>query len=61
MALKRYPNGIHEPFFFQKRAPDPRPDFIETSQSPKVEQGGSVATARKRQGESMLPTPRLGC
>ena len=30
MALKRYPNGIHEPFFFQKRAPESRPEWIET-------------------------------
>ena len=30
MALKRYPNGAGSDFFFQKRAPDPRPDWIET-------------------------------
>jgi bifunctional non-homologous end joining protein LigD len=28
MVMKRYPNGIHGPFFFMKRAPSPRPDFI---------------------------------
>jgi bifunctional non-homologous end joining protein LigD len=28
MVMKRYPNGIHGPFFFMKRAPLPRPDFI---------------------------------
>ena len=28
-VLVRYPNGIHEPFFYQKRAPDARPDWIE--------------------------------
>src|SRR5215831_9040291 len=27
--LKRYPNGINEEFFYQKRAPQSRPDWIE--------------------------------
>src|SRR5215831_9097511 len=31
MALKRYPNGISADFFFQKRAPTPRPEWIETA------------------------------
>jgi bifunctional non-homologous end joining protein LigD len=30
MALKRYPNGADGQFFFQKRAPQSRPDWIET-------------------------------
>jgi bifunctional non-homologous end joining protein LigD len=30
MVMKRYPNGIHGKFFFMKRAPEPRPDWIET-------------------------------
>ena len=29
-VLVRYPNGIDQEFFFQKRAPDSRPDWIET-------------------------------
>ena len=28
MVMKRYPNGALEEFFFQKRAPSPRPDYI---------------------------------
>ena len=28
MVMKRYPNGIHGPFFFMKRAPSPRPESI---------------------------------
>jgi bifunctional non-homologous end joining protein LigD len=28
MVMKRYPNGIHGPFFFMKRAPTPRPSSI---------------------------------
>lgn len=30
MVMKRYPNGIEGKFFFMKRAPDSRPDWIET-------------------------------
>jgi bifunctional non-homologous end joining protein LigD len=30
MVMKRYPNGAAGPFFFMKRAPQPRPVWIET-------------------------------
>jgi bifunctional non-homologous end joining protein LigD len=30
MVMKRYPNGIRGKWFFMKRAPSPRPDWIET-------------------------------
>ena len=30
MVMKRYPHGAAGEFFFMKRAPSPRPDFIET-------------------------------
>jgi bifunctional non-homologous end joining protein LigD len=30
MVMKRYPNGATGEFFFQKRAPVPRPEWIET-------------------------------
>src|SRR3954454_17834189 len=30
MVMKRYPNGVAGEFFFMKRAPEPRPDWIET-------------------------------
>jgi bifunctional non-homologous end joining protein LigD len=29
MVMKRYPDGAHGEFFFQKRAPVPRPDWID--------------------------------
>src|SRR5262245_65469799 len=29
MVMKRYPHGASGPFFFMKRAPTPRPDWIE--------------------------------
>lgn len=30
MVMKRYPNGIAGDFFFMKRAPTPRPDWVQT-------------------------------
>jgi bifunctional non-homologous end joining protein LigD len=30
MVMKRYPNGAHGKCFFMKRAPEPRPEWIET-------------------------------
>jgi bifunctional non-homologous end joining protein LigD len=32
MVMKRYPDGIEGKWFFMKRAPSPRPDWIETCQ-----------------------------
>ncbi|MDQ6892156.1 MAG: non-homologous end-joining DNA ligase [Acidobacteriota bacterium] len=29
MVMKRYPHGAHGEFFFMKRAPSPRPDWVE--------------------------------
>jgi DNA ligase D-like protein (predicted polymerase) len=31
-VLVRYPNGIHDEFFYQKRAPQSRPDWIEVAE-----------------------------
>lgn len=30
MVMKRYPNGIHGKWFFMKRTPTPRPEWLET-------------------------------
>ena len=30
MVMKRYPNGAGEEFFFQKRIPEPHPEWVET-------------------------------
>jgi bifunctional non-homologous end joining protein LigD len=34
MVMKRYPHGAHGDFFFMKRAPAPRPDWIRTCRIP---------------------------
>lgn len=30
MQMKRYPNGVEGDFFYQKRVPDPHPDWLDT-------------------------------
>ena len=30
LTLKRYPNGVEEPYFYEKQSPSHRPDWIET-------------------------------
>ena len=34
MIMKRYPNGIEGKFFFLKRAPEHRPDWVQTCAIP---------------------------
>src|SRR3954468_2282835 len=34
MVMKRYPQGAHGEFFFQKRAPMPRPEWIDVCTIP---------------------------
>ena len=60
MVMKRYPNGAAGPFFFMKRAPSPRPAWIETCA---IEHGsGSVIDFPIVQDvPSLLWLVNLGC
>ena len=60
MVMKRYPNGIAGEFFFMKRAPSPRPEWIETCS---IEHGsGSVIDFPViRDLASLLWVINLGC
>ena len=60
MVMKRYPNGAAGKFFFMKRAPSPRPDWIETCA---IEHGsGSVIDFPMVQDlASLLWVVNLGC
>ena len=60
MVMKRYPHGAAGPFFFMKRAPTPRPDWIETCA---IEHGsGSVIHFPMVQDlASLLWVVNLGC
>jgi bifunctional non-homologous end joining protein LigD len=60
MVMKRYPNGAHGKCFFMKRAPEPRPEWIETCA---IEHGsGSIIDFPMVQDlASLLWVVNLGC
>src|SRR3954469_24793279 len=60
MVMKRYPHGAYGDFFFMKRAPSPRPDWIETCA---IEHGsGSVIDFPMVQDlPALLWVVNLGC
>jgi bifunctional non-homologous end joining protein LigD len=60
MVMKRYPEGIEGGFFFMKRAPRPRPEWIETVRV--VHRSGNVIDFPLIQGlASLLWVVNLGC
>jgi bifunctional non-homologous end joining protein LigD len=59
MVMKRYPNGAAGDFFFQKRAPEPRPDWIEIC--PIEHRAGMVQFPIVRDLASLLWIVNLGC
>jgi bifunctional non-homologous end joining protein LigD len=59
MVMKRYPNGISGDFFFMKRAPSPRPDWIETC---RIQHGtGLIDFPMVQDLASLLWVVNLGC
>jgi bifunctional non-homologous end joining protein LigD len=42
LTMKRYPNGVAAPFFYEKQCPRPRPPFVETSSVARHHQPGSI-------------------
>ncbi|MBI4529306.1 MAG: DNA polymerase domain-containing protein [Deltaproteobacteria bacterium] len=60
MVMKRYPNGIAGDFFFMKRAPSPRPEWIETC-SIEHASGNVIHFPVVRDLSSLLWVINLGC
>jgi bifunctional non-homologous end joining protein LigD len=60
MVMKRYPNGVSGEFFFMKRAPSPRPDWIETC-SIKHGSGNIIDFPMVQDLASLLWVVNLGC
>ena len=58
--LVRYPNGIGADFFYQKRAPDPRPDWIEVVQI-RFPSGRSADEVVPRHAADLAWLANLGC
>lgn len=60
ITMKRYPNGIHGKFFFMKRAPEYRPDWMETC-SIRHASAGVVDFPLAQDLPSLLWLINLGC
>jgi bifunctional non-homologous end joining protein LigD len=60
MVMKRYPNGAAGKFFFQKRAPDPRPEWISIC-SIEHDSGNIIDFPVVRDLASLLWIINLGC
>src|SRR6266446_6927901 len=60
MALKRYPNGADGDFFFQKRAPESRPEWIETVRLA-FPSGRTADEIIVRDGAQLAWVVNLGC
>ena len=60
MVLKRYPNGAAGDFFFMKRAPTPRPDWIETC-AIEHDEGNVIDFVVVQDLATLLWTVNLGC
>jgi bifunctional non-homologous end joining protein LigD len=42
LTLKRYPNGVDAPFFYEKQCPKPRPAFVKTATVARHHKEGSI-------------------
>jgi len=60
MVMKRYPNGAHGEFFFMKRAPSPRPEWIRTCRIPH-DSGNVIDFPIVQDLASLLWVVNLGC
>jgi bifunctional non-homologous end joining protein LigD len=59
-VLVRYPNGIHSEFFFQKRAPESRPPWIEVAQLA-FPSGRTAEEVVPRDAAALVWMANLGC
>jgi bifunctional non-homologous end joining protein LigD len=60
MVMKRYPHGAAGDFFFMKRAPSPRPDWIQTC-SIEHDSGNVIDFPMVQDRPSLLWVVNLGC
>ncbi len=42
LTMKRYPNGVDAPFFYEKQCPKPRPPFVQTCQVARHHEPGAI-------------------
>jgi DNA ligase D-like protein (predicted polymerase) len=59
-VLVRYPNGVGSEFFYQKRAPEPRPSFVDVV-TLRFPSGRSAVEVVPRSAAALLWMANLGC
>jgi bifunctional non-homologous end joining protein LigD len=61
LSLKRYPNGIHEDFFFQKNMPEHTPDWLRIEPVPSEHRGEAINFVVCDDRATLLYLANLGC
>lgn len=61
LSLKRYPNGIHEEFFFQKNTPETYPDWLRTEPIYSEHRGAPIRFVVCDNRATLLYLVNLGC
>jgi bifunctional non-homologous end joining protein LigD len=61
LSLKRYPNGIHEDFFFQKNIPESYPDWLRIEPIPSEHRGEDIRFVVADDRATLLYLTNLGC
>ena len=59
LTLKRYPDGVEGPYFYEKQCPSHRPDWVQTAPSPPGARRSTSAcatTSRRSSGWRTWPT-----
>ena len=60
MVMKRYPHGAAGPFFFMKRTPSPKPDWLDTCEI-EHDSGNVIAFPIIQDAAALLWVVNLGC
>lgn len=61
LSLKRYPNGIHEDFFFQKNIPESYPDWLRIEPIPSEHRGEPIRFVVADDRATLLYLSNLAC
>jgi len=54
LTLKRYPDGVEKPFFYEKHCPDHRPSFVQTVNVQSERNGGGISYCVVRDAATLI-------
>ncbi len=60
LTMKRYPNGVDAPFFYEKQCPRPRPSFVETYSVARHHEPGSIQYCLVNNLQTLVWAANLG-